>query len=242
MMVVTAAALRELHRIHRQLSDLRERLARGPKQVRAHETRLASARQTADEKQALLKAARISSDHKQLSLKASEEKIQDWKRQLNTCGTNREYQALQEQIAAAEMANSVLADEILEGLERIDELSKQATQVAEQVSQKERELAETRAKVDEGRERIESEIARVDAELAVAEKQLPADFRDGYDRVVRAKGEEALAEVSGDACGGCYQQLTPNVLNELTLGRPVFCKGCGRLLYLPEDRVFDGAR
>ena len=33
----SAEALRELHRIHTQLGDLRERLARGPKQVQARE-------------------------------------------------------------------------------------------------------------------------------------------------------------------------------------------------------------
>ena len=36
-MTVTAAVLRELHRLHRQLADLRERHERGPKQIRAHE-------------------------------------------------------------------------------------------------------------------------------------------------------------------------------------------------------------
>ena len=36
-----AAVLRELHRIHIQLGDLRERRDRGPKQIKAHETNVA---------------------------------------------------------------------------------------------------------------------------------------------------------------------------------------------------------
>ena len=36
-MSITAAALRELHRIHQQLAELRDRLERGPRQVRARE-------------------------------------------------------------------------------------------------------------------------------------------------------------------------------------------------------------
>ncbi len=39
-MAVTAEALRELHRIHRQFADLRERFERGPKQVAAREANL----------------------------------------------------------------------------------------------------------------------------------------------------------------------------------------------------------
>ncbi len=42
-MAVTATTLRELHRIHRQLSDLRERLDLGPKQVRSRTAGVAQA-------------------------------------------------------------------------------------------------------------------------------------------------------------------------------------------------------
>ncbi len=37
-MSVSAAVLRELHRIHVQLSDLKERLERGPRQVKARQS------------------------------------------------------------------------------------------------------------------------------------------------------------------------------------------------------------
>ena len=56
----------------------------------------------------------MTGDRKQLDLKASELRIADWKVKLNTCSSNKEYQTMNEQIAAAEMAGSVLADEILE--------------------------------------------------------------------------------------------------------------------------------
>ena len=45
------------------------------------------------------------------------------KAKLNAAASNREYQALKDQIAADQMAGSVLADEILEALEKIDELA-----------------------------------------------------------------------------------------------------------------------
>ena len=55
-----------------------------------------------------------------------------------------------------------------------------------------------------------------------------------YYRLVRGKGEDALAMVENQFCGGCNQQIPLNMLNQVMLGRPVFCKTCGRLLYLPE--------
>ena len=40
-MSVTAAALKELHHIHQLLADLREKVERGPKQIRAREANVA---------------------------------------------------------------------------------------------------------------------------------------------------------------------------------------------------------
>ena len=62
-------------------------------------------------------------------------------------------------------------------------------------------------------------------------------LRDVYVRVVKAKGEDAMAQVEGESCGGCHQQLTPNIMSQLIGATVVFCKTCGRLLYLPEDRT-----
>ena len=44
-----------------------------------------------------------------------------------------------------------------------------------------------------------------------------------------------MAEVQNGFCGGCYQQLTPNNMSELGMSRAIFCRNCGRLIYLPED-------
>ena len=62
----------------------------------------------------------------------------------------------------------------------------------------------------------------------------PVPFGE-YDRVATARGEAALAQVDGEVCGSCYQTLTTQMMNVLYLSKPLFCKSCGALLYLPED-------
>src|SRR3954469_12194603 len=78
-MAVTAAALRELHRIHQQLADLQDRLERGPKQVRARTAAVAQAEEQLAKAQAEIKTARVALDQKQLQLKTGESKIIDLK-------------------------------------------------------------------------------------------------------------------------------------------------------------------
>ena len=63
---------------------------------------------------------------------------------------------------------------------------------------------------------------------------LPAEFREIYARMVRQKGSEALAPVLGEFCGGCNHHVPLNLVNAVLLNQPVFCRSCGRMLYLPE--------
>ncbi len=78
----------------------------------------------------------------------------------------------------------------------------------------------------------EADVARLEGELRNAEQQLPDNIRHAYERSVKTKGHDAMSGVEDQSCGGCYQMLTLNQYNDLKLGRTVFCRGCGRLLYI----------
>ncbi len=233
-MNLTTGTLRELHRIHRQLSDLNDRLQRGPRVVKARETSVTQLEQQMEQAQADVKAGKVQADQKQLQLKTTEDKIIDLETKLNGAASNREYQALQDQIAADRMAGSVLQDEILECLERIDELEKLVEDAKANVNKGKEELEKVKGTVQEEAGVIKADIVRLEADLRTAEEGLPPDLKDAYNRIVNSKGADALAPVEGDCCGGCFQTVTPNMLNLLQLSKPVFCKSCGRLLYIPE--------
>jgi len=235
MSAVATVTLRTLHRMHRQLADLAEQLAAGPRavaartrQVEAAEARKAAA---ADE----VKKARLVADQKQLQLKSAEAKIADLEAKLNACKTNREYQTLRDQIAADRMATKVLEDEIIEALERIDALKPAVPAADTEIAAVKKLLAEADAKVKAETGRLEAEVARIRADLQAAEKALAEDVRERYDRVVKQKGADGMAAVDGQTCGGCYQQLTGNMLSDVMLGRIITCRSCGRMLYLPES-------
>jgi predicted nucleic acid-binding Zn-ribbon protein len=233
---VGTTLLRTLHRVHRQLTDVRERLDRGPRQVRAAETHVEHCESQLTAVKAEAKAIRMAGDQKQLQLKTSEDKVKDLRRKLNAATSNREYQLLLEQIAADEMANSVLADEILELLEKTDEFQKNVADTEAALAAARRKAEEVRAEVAKVEPSLRDDVARLEVELRQAEATLPDDIRDLYNRVVRQKGEDALAVIENQCCGGCNQQVPLNYCNMVLLGKPVACKTCGRLLYLPDAR------
>jgi predicted nucleic acid-binding Zn-ribbon protein len=233
-MSVTASVLREIHRILRQLSDLRSRLLRGPRTIQVSETAI----QQVDAALVALKEetlrTRMSADQKELLLKQRESRIVDARAKLNAASSNREYQTLVEQIAADEQANSVLSDEILELLEKHSELVAQNKEMQEHRKKADVDLGAIRKRVDEERVVIEADIERLTKDLNAVEAGLPGDFLENYRRLVRGRSEEALAPLDGECCGGCYTTITTQVLNELRMHKPVQCKSCGCILYLPE--------
>ena len=234
-MTVEASALREIHRLHRQRADLTDRLERGPKKIKAGEANAARLEKELAETKETLKRSKMTVDEKNLSLKERESRILDIKAKLNSASSNKEYQAFMEQVAADEQANSVLSDEIIELLDKVSADEDSVKAAEEAVAKAKDDLKTVQGQVESERGTLESELSRIEAELTEAEKALPSDVRDQYQRMAKAHGEDALAPLDGEVCGSCYQRCTPQMINELTLSKIVFCKNCGCILYLPEE-------
>lgn len=234
---VSASLLRSLHRIQRQRTDLKGRLERGPRQVSASQAMVAQLEAATTEAQEALRRAKMAADEKQLQLKSREDRVRQLEAKLNTAASNREYNAFKEQIAADEKANEVLSDEILEALERIDVLESERLERQRELKQRQEDHAALVATIEERMGKLAEELERVEAELAETEAELPGPIRSEYDRIVGSRGEEALAPVEGETCGGCFQLLTSQMMNRLYLGQAVRCPTCGAMMYLPEDRT-----
>lgn len=232
---ISAELLQRLHRIYRQRTDVQSQIDRCPRQIHAGQTMVAGAKNSLDEATAAIKRAKMAADQKQLQLKEREDRVKSMMGKLNTASSNREFDTLKEQIAADEQANSVLSDEILEALEQIDVL--ESDKVARQKDLVDREADQVKlvATVTEKLEGLKEDMARILAELEEAETQVPAAVKVEYTRLVAARGEEALAPVDDQTCGGCCQMLTTQVMNQIALNRLVRCPTCGAFLYRRES-------
>src|SRR3990172_8270047 len=164
-MAVTAAALRELHHLHQHLADLRDRVERGPKQIRAREANVAQLKARLEVARARPQETQMAINRKQLDLKAGEQKVVDAKVKLNAASSNKEYQALVEQIAAAEMAGSVLADEILESMEKLDALQLVVKDAEKALAAGTQELEKSRQAIEATAASLRADVERLEGSL-----------------------------------------------------------------------------
>ncbi len=230
-MTVTATIVQTLHRINRQRADLKGQLRRGPQTVAAAENRLKLAKEQVQKIRDQITRMRLDADSKQLQMREREGKIHKWQGMLNAAKENREYQTLKDQIAADSKANEVLSDEILELLESIDTTNIQLGEADQRVAEYDRELQQILQQVSSRQLVLESELSRVEAELKAAEQNLSGEFKREYERMVSAKGEDAMAELDDKCCAGCCKSLTPMLLDRLLMGQSIVCPNCGRLVY-----------
>lgn len=226
----------KIHRLLRQRADLNDRIARGPIQVRIVETATQTCRDEVEKAKQNVVTTKMAADDKQLHLGTREAKIESLKQKLNACDSNKEYQLLTDAIAADQQANSVLSDEILEMLERIDQLE---NELAEENKKLEKAIAEMEAvkkRVAESGTQFKAELSEICAELEEAEKGLTGDIGKEYRHIVKSLEEDALAHTEGKTCGNCCHTFTAQTYNNLLTRKSVICKGCGALMYMTQSR------
>ncbi len=231
-MSIDFGLIQSIHNLLKQAASLRERIEAGPRRIARTRTHQSTCQQRFEQAKQLEMKTRMAADAKQLQLSEREAKIKDLEFRLNTCDSNKEFQLLKERIAADLQANSVLQDEILELLERIDDLH-QETGLANQHLEAARQATETiseevRLELD----RLKIDLAEVESQLATREKQLSGDIRSEYLRSVKRLGEDVFGESDFVTCGNCQQNLTTQVIADLRMFRSVYCKNCGCLLYV----------
>ena len=231
---VDVGLLRTLHRMLKQRTDLMDRKSRGPRKVSialTAEQELIAQLEAVKERK---KTTRLNADRKQLQLQEREAKVEEMKGRRNACSSNREFQILNDTIAADEQASSVLADEILEQLEKLDQIDTENEKANTDLERARVELEKVRGNVERELAIVEADLAVVLQELNEEEGKLPLEIKGEYLRLVQALGEDVLAGVDDNTCGNCFTVLSAQVHSELLMAIGVFCKSCGSLLYISE--------
>jgi predicted nucleic acid-binding Zn-ribbon protein len=226
--------LRELHRLRRFAKDLQTKIDQGPRALQTQQARAARQEDAVHQAQEGLKKLKVAMHEKDVTLKTTLQQITKYQKQQNEAASKKEYDALQHEIDGARKKVSKLEDEILEAMgeseehaAKLPEVEKAAKHVKAEVARFATEHAARLADYAEQLRQTEQQIKEV-------EGTLPDDVRPQYQRLITAKGDDALSALSGRTCSACYTEITAQSHNNLSMGNFVICKHCGRILYLPE--------
>jgi predicted nucleic acid-binding Zn-ribbon protein len=175
-------------------------------------------------------------DRKELDLKTNEGKIAKYNVQLNSIKTNKEYSALITEIGSKKADMSILEDEILDTMSRLEMANQGYVKAAEALKNEEESLKNLINIVDTEGKEADIEIGNIKNEQKKYIDLLDEHSLNNYNRLANIKGGKAIVPVVGNMCGGCSMNITTQTLNELMSCKElVFCRSCSRILYLEEN-------
>lgn len=172
---------------------------------------------------------------KELELASNTESVKKLQGQLYSLKTNKEFAAMQQQIADAKADGSVIEEKILISFEESDKIKAR-------IDQENLRLKEEEKIFSEQKKSIESRLKEIDSRLSVLEaqrKQLIPDVDHkmllDYERILHSRDGLALVAVKDNSCGGCHMLLPPQVINLIKMYEHIItCEMCNRILYIKE--------
>jgi predicted nucleic acid-binding Zn-ribbon protein len=230
-----AAILREIHRLRRHARELQDRIAQLPRLLKAQQNKAARDEESLRQAQEHLKHLKVTTHDKEVSLKTARQQIQKYEKQLEEAGSKKEYDSLKAEINSAREKAGRLEDSILETMMETEEQTAKIPELEKAVRQAKEETGRFEADQQARQGRLEEELKQATAQIGQVEATLPAGkVREEYERLMKARGDDALALVENRTCTACYTEITPQQQQELSQEYMVLCKNCGRYLYLAE--------
>lgn len=228
--------LLQLQEIDDEIDKLEIEKAKTPAELQALEAELTKHRtafQNTSEGLEKLQRERRSKDRQ---LDTQQAQLEKYKSQRLSVKTNKEYTALESEIADLEMLNSNIEDEILELMISTDD----AGDVIEAARKK---LEAQEAVFGEKREEFLSEIRKLDRQISKWNKKrkvflekISSEIMDRYNSWRKRRGTSLVAVIKGRSCGGCNLNLPLQLVNEVRKAQELhICNSCGRILYWQDE-------
>ncbi len=168
-------------------------------------------------------------------LKSKEEVIKKHQRQLYQIKTNKEYTSLEAEIKNLKADVSSLEDKVIGCLDEVEQMSKTFLQHKENLNKEEQKLKQEEELANRRCQEIEQQIKDLNKKKEPFVSAIESLFLSQYERILVKKEGEAMSAVKNGACGECRFMLTPQVIEEIKMGKElIFCSSCSRILYMKQ--------
>jgi predicted nucleic acid-binding Zn-ribbon protein len=234
-MIQKIDVLKRVQSLKNKINELEASQERRKQDVQKKKVQIEKEKALAEKKHEEKIAVQKEIDRKELDLKTNEGKITKYKVQLNSIKTNKEYSALISEIGSKKADMSILEDEILDTMSRLEITNQGYVKATEDLRDEEESLKNLINSVGADIKEADIEIEKIKNEQKKYIDLLDEHSLKNYNRLSNIKGGKAIVPVIGNVCGGCSMNVTAQTLNELMGGEDlVFCLSCSRILYLDE--------
>lgn len=172
----------------------------------------------------------------ELELTSKEEGVKKLESQLYTLKTNKEYQAMLQEIENAKADASIIEDKALELLEHIDKTKKDMEQEKQKLQAEEKIFMEQKKNIEDRIKEIDDRLSQLEAQRKQALPEIEPKILAQYERILANRDGLAIVSVKNNSCQGCNMFMPPQMINLIRMYEHVVtCEVCNRILYINED-------
>ncbi len=167
----------------------------------------------------------------EIETKVLYEKLKKYQEQVYNVTTNKEYDAISNEIENSEKAIEENETKILELLESEEQLTEKIKKMEESVKQAAEEFEEKEQLLKERIEKSKDRHQQLLAKRQTIAEKLDKRILTTYERIRNGRNGVALAEIKNYTCGECFATIPPQTVVEIRqMNRIILCETCGRIL------------
>src|SRR6185503_12579808 len=223
----------KLQQIESTIADARATIAAHPQRLADADARLNDSKQAVEVVKARAKDNQEARRNLEKDVAVYQGRHTKFKDQLSLVKTNKEYQAMQHEIATAQSDLGAVEEKVLECMLEADT-------IAADVKRAEAALAARQKEIEAEKKELTEELASVEASLKESTEARVALVKDlnprlmaTFEQVARVRKGVAISMATRDGlCSVCHVRLRPPVFQQVrTNDNIIQCESCQRILY-----------
>jgi hypothetical protein len=222
-----------LQQLESTIADARATIAAHPQRLADADTRLNESKHAVETVKARAKDNQEARRALEKDVAVYQGRLTKFKDQLSAVKTNREYTAMQHEIATAQSDLGAVEEKMLERMLDADAIAADAKRA-------EAALATRQKEIDTEKKELAEELTSVEASLKQATETRAALLKDLeprlialFEQVARVRKGVAISSATRDGlCSVCHVRLRPSVFQQVRQNDNIIqCESCQRVLY-----------
>ncbi len=173
---------------------------------------------------------------KELELKETREKLEKSQQRLMVVQSNKEYDAVQNEIRASEEKIAQFEEELIMLIGDLESTEALVVELTEKLEAARKNNEAQIKEIESKYSSIEGKAARIMGKHNELASKVDKRLFSTYNRIRKGKQGHAVVKVKNRACGGCFQALPPRLIQEIRKQTSIIvCEACGRILVWDDE-------
>lgn len=241
-MLPALTALIALQDLDIKAEEARRRIAEAPVRVAALDARLSGATEALERAKAALAASQAARRQLESEASVAQQRVSKYKDQLMEAKDNRQFHALQHEIATFSAEQSRIEEQVIARMLEGDELGAAVKAAEATLAGDKKSVAAEKSAIEADAIAVKSALDALTAERSALVKTIEPSALATFERVAKGRNGIGLARAVDGLCGACRVRIRPHLYNEVRKGDQIIqCESCVRILYyVPPPKPAEG--